>query len=205
MLASTFRRLMPTRSSSDTSAVDLEVVARPELRDALEQGVVFDRIAVAQVAGDADRVRNAPDAGMGQDRLDFRREDQLPLHARVKERLDSDAVPHDVGLVRTPVVHGEGEHPDETLQAFDPVLEEAVEHYFGVGLGAERVAALDQLLPKLTVVVDLTVEHEHRSVLRVGHGLAAFVREIDDLEPPVAERDALVDESARLIRPTVPY
>ena len=58
---------------------------------------------------------------------------------------------------------------------------------FGVGLGAERVAAGLEIAAQLAMVVDLAVEDDPHRAVFVGHRLIA-AGAIDDGQAPVAER-----------------
>ena len=59
----------------------------------------------------------------------------------------------------------------------------------------QRVAAGEQLLAQLGVVVDLAVEDDDDGAVLVGHRLRA-AGDVEDREPPVAEADAVADVEA---------
>jgi hypothetical protein len=80
-------------------------------------------------------------------------------------------------------MYGEGEHSTEMLGRLVAVLLVQMDDDFGIGVGGERVSPANQVLPKLAIVVDLTIEHDGDGpILIVDRLVAPF--EIDDAEPP---------------------
>lgn len=103
------------------------------------------------------------------------------------ERLDPEPVTaqyHAAGVV---LGHGEGEHADQVLDAFVPPLGVGLEEHFRVGVGEEAVAQAFEPSAQLTVVVEAPVEDGRDPQVGVGHRLGAALREVDDLQPAVAQ------------------
>ena len=73
---------------------------------------------------------------------------------------------------------------------------------FGVAAGGELVTAAEQFLAELRVFVELAFEGDPDVVLLVGHRLPA-AGDVDDREPPRAERDARLDVDVLVIRTAV--
>ena len=80
----------------------------------------------------------------------------------------------------------EGEHAVELLDAGVAVLFVGVDDGFGVGLGAEAMAAGLELAAELAMVVDLAVEDDPDRAVFVGHRLLA-AGPVDDRQAPVTE------------------
>jgi hypothetical protein len=66
---------------------------------------------------------------------------------------------------------------------------ERLEQHLGVGRGEEPVPGGLELGTQLAVVVDQPVEHGREPQLGIDHRLRAPLGKIQDLEPPVPERD----------------
>ncbi len=110
------------------------------------------------------------------------------------ERLLPCPVAREEELSRPRVVEREREHSVQALEdALSPLLEAAEDH-LGVGGAPERAPLPAQLLAKLDVVVDLAVEDELEKAVLRGEGLRRRLRQIDDREAPVPEREERVRE-----------
>ena len=74
----------------------------------------------------------------------------------------------------------------------------------GLGVGARAVAMAGgfELRPDVGVVVDLAVEDDPDRAVLVRHRLMAG-RQIDDAQPPVAERRPIVDEFTGVVWPAM--
>ena len=66
------------------------------------------------------------------------------------------------------------------------------QHDLGIAGASERKARITQLTADLEVVVDLSVEDSRVAAIDRCHGLVALAGQIDDREPPVAQRDTAV-------------
>ena len=153
-----------------------------------------------EVRGPRRLVRAGRDARRVQ-RLDLACVQQRPvgLHA-VVERLHPEPIP---GREKRPgplVPDGEGEHPDQPVQAGIAPPEIRGQHDLGVGAAGVRVVG--QFRPKLDVVVDLAVEVDPHGTVGRGHRSVPGGRQVDDREPVVAEPDRAlgVDVDAGVVR-----
>src|SRR5262249_17032749 len=93
------------------------------------------------------------------------------------------------------------EHPIELPDALDPILRVHGEDNLGIRGRPKRVPQLDELGPKLDVVIDLAVEDDR---IRPGRHRLMTGLEVDDRQPLEPEPDAPCDEHAVGIRPTMP-
>ena len=153
------------------------------------------------VVGKPDRI----DARVHVARRDERRqgggEAQALAVLHVVERLDAEAVAGEHEPARVPLVDGEGEHAVEALRRVVPPGVPGLEDHFGVARGEEPVALGLELGAQLLVVIDAAVEHERQAELGIDHRLLAALGQVDDLEPPVAERHAPARHDAFRVRP----
>src|SRR5205085_4831690 len=115
-----------------------------------ERQVVMERVPV-------DRAR---DPRMPQQRLDLRREHELPAALPVIERLLAEPVARDEEPAPARVPDGEREHAGERLDAALAVLLEEMHDRLGVAPRPESMAARFEPGAELAVVVDLPVEDE---------------------------------------------
>ena len=86
----------------------------------------------------------------------------------------------------------DSEHPVQRPYAVDALLLVLTQDHLGVGLGPKGVTASPQSLAKLTVVVDLTVVHQHHAAVVAHHRLMPARREVDDRQSPLAQHDIAV-------------
>ena len=190
-------------------ALEERLVERREL----EAQVLLERVLVerALVGG---VLQDALDLG-GEDEL---RAGRALLH-RVVERLDAEEVARAEELAGGAVPDGEREHAAQAVEHALAPGEVAREQHLGVRARLELPALGLELRAQVAVVVDLAVEHDGVVALRGGrlraragravghergggdgggmiagrahHGLVAAL-EVDEREPPVPERDAVV-------------
>ena len=66
-----------------------------------------------------------------------------------------------------------------------------MDEHLGVGAAMERVALGLQLAPQLHKIVNFAVEHNDDAFVLVGHGLRARVGQVQNGQPPEAQRDAV--------------
>ncbi len=134
-----------------------------------------------------------------QDRLDLRREQQLPLGDAVVQGLDAEPVPREEQALLAPVPDGEREH---ALQRLDAALRLfLVEVHDGLGVAAGPVAMAVRLEAGAQggVVVDLAVEGDPDPLVLVRHRLLA-ARDVHDGEAAVGEADRPVDPEPFAVR-----
>ena len=168
-----------------------EVVPRFQRVDAFEHRQRRDGVAEREVADDRLQVRLRVDQPAGEDRLRLRGEEQQVAGPRVQQRLDAEPVTGEQQPRAPRVPHAEREHPVEVREQRRRVAVAflvAVHQHLGVGLGAETVAAAQQRLAQVEVVVDLSVEREPDALVLVRHWLPAGLRQIDDRQPSMAQR-----------------
>ncbi len=113
------------------------------------------------------------------------------------ERLDAHPISNQVQhrLPRIPgVVNADGEHAVEALDAVDAPLFVSVQQHFGIGMvRPPRVLTESlELAAHVGVVVDLAVVSERNRSCRVHHRLSGRVGQVDDRQPAMTERGALV-------------
>ena len=96
----------------------------------------------------------------------------------------------------------ECEHAAQMLDERRAVLFVEMDRDLDVALGPESMSPGFQSGPQLTVVVDLTVQHDRNVRIFVVDGLVS-VRDTDDAETPHAEPDTGLQEEAAIIGATV--
>ena len=174
---------------AELAAAETQGLPRQELADFLEDAQGGRDVVEGQVEPEGLPVDPLLDGGVLQDRLDFRGEEEGAAVMPPDEGLDADSVAAQDERVHPLVPDGKGKHAGEPARALDPLLLVEVDDDLAVRVRAETVAAVFQLLAKLRVVVDLSVENEPDRPVLVGHGLAARLGEIDDGESTVPEPD----------------
>ena len=137
-------------------------------------------------------------ARVAQQRLELRGEGQRAGVRPPVQRLDPVRVPGQHQPAAGGVPHGDREHASQPLdEARAPLLVE-VDQHLRVAAGDEPVAAGEQLLAQLAVVVDLPVlDHVDRAVL-VGDRLVA-ARHVDDRQPPRGQAHRARDHRALVV------
>src|SRR5262249_20784464 len=136
----------------------------------------------------AAEVELTADAGMRENRPELGAEDQPAAQLRVVERLLAHTITGEKKDLATLVPQREREHAVEVSDAVLAEILPRMDKHFGVGAGRETMAASDQTLAQLDVVVDLAVQHRpDRGVLVRNRLVAGF--EIDDRQAPLPQRD----------------
>jgi hypothetical protein len=126
---------------------------------------------------------------------------RVPL-LEVEEGLLAEGIPGKKQLLAAPVGDGERKHATELRRQLLPPLAVPVEQDFSVRIGAELVAARDQLVTKLEVVVNLPVEVDDELSVIGAHGLMAL-GQIDNRQTAVSEREPAVVPERAVIRPSM--
>src|SRR5262249_26295561 len=95
----------------------------------------------------------------------------------------------------------EREHAEKALDAARPPGVVRLEDDLGVALGEEAIALLLERAAQVAEIVDAAVEHDREAERRIEHRLLAGRREVENAQPPVAERDRALREISGSIRP----
>ena len=127
---------------------------------------------------------------------------------RIIEWLDAETIARQMQPPLSAVPQREGEHtntaPQRRLQA--PLFDRGQDH-FGIGMAAEAMPQRFQFAAQLGKVIDLAVVGDDEPTACRNHRLVAFLRQVDDRQPLVAERHPRrrIDPRAGGIRPAVPH
>jgi hypothetical protein len=118
------------------------------------------------------------------------------------ERLDAQPVAGEHETSGPALVQREREHPVEVVDApcTPPVV--GLEDHLRVRVRTEPVTDRLELRPQLPVVVDAPVEDDGEPELVVQHGLCPGLRQIDDLESVMEQRERALLPGARAVRAT---
>ena len=123
------------------------------------------------------------------------------------ERLDAERVACGKDRLLGCVPYNEGEHADETAEGGRAPLRQRSEQHLGIGLAAEEMSGRLELVAQLDVVVDLTIVDDPVALIGIGHRLPGRVGQVDDAEPPMAQRhragNAVEYPPAGSVRPAV--
>ncbi len=103
------------------------------------------------------------------------------------QRLLAGAIARERQLARSLVPDRQREHAVELVDRAIAELLEEMHDDFGVGVRSELVAARDQALPDLAIVVDLAVEDQLHGAVLVADRLVGGGAQIDDAEAAEAE------------------
>ena len=174
--------------------IEHRVVRRRKHHDVLEERIEPTvGLGPVQIIRDRLAVRT-PRNGVGQDRLDLAREDQLAVDETVVQRLFPESVPRQEELAHRRFIERERPHPVELMDALRSPFEVRGQDDLGVGPGAERVSLRLQRLPDLAKVEDFAVERDNHAAAPalVDHRLATQLAQVDDRKPSMPEADVLV-------------
>jgi hypothetical protein len=169
------------------AAADAAGCGRRQLARLLEDGARLGHVAQREVLFHRQRVDVAPQAAMGQQRLQFGAEQQRAVvQQRVVHGLDAQAVArHEEGL-RLRSHSAKANMPRKRLTQSSPQDSQACTMTLGVALGVEHMAQGLQFGDQFLVVVDLAVEDDdHRAVFVEQRLLAGG--DVDDGQAPVAQ------------------
>ena len=174
-------------------------VGRRQFERLFKDGAWLGHITQREVLFNGQRVHLAFEPAVGQQRLQFRAEEQVPVvEHRVIHRLDRHAVAcHEKGLFVS-VPQRKREHAAE---AFDTGLAPSfpsVHDAFGVTLGMEDVTQRLQLRDQVLIVVDLTIEHHHHGTVFVEQRLLSRGH-IDDGQATVSQAHARLEVQAAFV------
>ena len=113
---------------------------------------------------------------------------QHAIEGRVEQRLLAEPVAGEQQAPLPQVANRKREHAVEVIDAVVAVLFVGVNDRFGVGLGAELMAAGLELAAQFAVVIDFAVEDDPDGSVFVGHRLLAS-GPVDDGQSPVTESE----------------
>ena len=174
-----------------------------QLLRAGENRAWLGHVAKREVLLDRTRIDLAPKAGVHQQRLEFRSEQQRAVGQHgVEERLHAQPVARHEQRLAIPIVEREREHAAEAIHASLAPGLPRVDDHLGVAARVEHVPEGLQLRNQFLVVVDLPVEdHDHRAVLVVERLLTRG--DVDDRQAPMAEAHAGLEVQALTVRAAV--
>ena len=125
----------------------------------------------------------------GQKLLDLRAEREDPWSLRVVQWLDAEPIHAEHESPGADIEDRESPHSIESSEALEAPLAVGMEHHLGISARLKSVAASDELLAKLEVVVDLAVERQKHRPIRDRHRLGAGSGQVEDREAAVAKVD----------------
>ncbi len=165
-----------------------------QLADALEEGLLQNGILEGEILLQGLGIEPLFIGRMGQDALDFRGEDEAALRVARRDGIVKWLYPEGIpgreeGLIPF-VPDGKGEHAPQALRELLAPLLVPMEQHLRVPLAGETVPGGQELQPKLLIIIDFPVEHQHLVPGFVHHGLDAAAR-VDDGKPPEAESRAI--------------
>src|SRR5262249_55396487 len=128
---------------------------------------------------------------------------QSSLGHAVAERLDSHPIAGEQEPARPCIPDRQPEHAAEAGNGPEAPFLVAMHNHFGIAPGRELMTAGDELTTKLSVVVDLAVEHRpDRLILVVDRLMSAS--QVDDAQPTHAQADAGLQPVTGVIWSTMP-
>ena len=129
-------------------------------------------------------------------------EDEDVTDAAVVERLDPETVAREHEPALVPVPDRSAEHAAQVGGEVGAVPLVEMREHLRVATAGERVAVAAESLAKVAVVVQLSVLDRRTVPLFVRERLVAAL-DVDDAEPPDAERDSRLLENAAVVRAAV--
>ena len=177
---------LPVRARPRATAIDLEVLARPELLDVFEKGALEERRVKMEILVEPRGIDVARDARALKERFNLAGEDDALAVVVVVELLHAERIAREdqAALTRVPV--REREDARDVLERARSVAPQEMKERLGVRRPPKTHALRLEPRAKLRVVVRLPVVRDGAAV--VGeHRLLAGRREIDDREATVAE------------------
>ncbi len=191
-----------------TRMLELDEGARRQLVNAAIDRVRRGHARLAQVQAQRVAIDSAVEARIAAQRLEFGCEYQRVADPAVIERLLADPVARERQHPRRAVPQREREHAGRAPQRrLDTPCDDRRDQHLAVGVAAPRRCAPCTLefRAQFAMVVDFAVEDDDVATARGCHRLSAVHRQVDDREPPVAERDAglRIDPDPLPVRPAM--
>jgi hypothetical protein len=178
-------------------AIDHLVVSRQQLADSPKERALAEYVLERQIIVDRFGISLSLDLGVPEKSLDLRGEQQAVMANVVVQRLDAEVVTRREQAPVPPIVQQEGKHAVQSANALGAVLGVQPQDHLGIGGRPERVPLGAKLVPKLHVIVDLTIKHNGEAVDL--HRLMAG-SQVDDGETLVIKAQRSVQEGAFVIR-----
>lgn len=137
----------------------------------------------------------------GQQRLDFRGEQQPLALAGVEQRQNADPIPNQQQALAVFVPQRDGELAVQVLDEIIAILLVVMDDDFGVAVRAETVPRFQQDLAQFDVIENFAVERDPNGPVLVGHGLSA-AGEVDDTKASMAQSNPTmgIEVDAAVIR-----
>ena len=126
-----------------------------------------------------------------------------PAVDAVVEGLDAERVPGAEQFARPGVPDGDGVHAAEPVYHVLADQGVGLEQHLGVAVGPQGDPLLPQFGGQFDVVVDLPVEEHPEAAVGRPHRLMPGQRQVQDRQPPEAERDIRVRVHAIVVRPAM--
>src|SRR5439155_7045897 len=138
------------------------------------------------------------------DPLDLRTDQDFLFSFAIKERLNSAAVSRSQKPAIAGIPYNKGEFSIEPMDKIHTMLLVEMNDDFGVRMGAETMALIDQFFSQLFVVVNFTIESDADGAVLVVERLVSLL-EVDDAQANMAEGECATVEQciARAIRTAV--
>ena len=169
-------------------------VTRRQLADTLEEKGVAGVVGQQQELIEAGLVHLRHELCVAEESLRLGGEEQQRAAPVPVERLDAEAVAHEVDGLRVEVDEREGEHAVHPLDhAVDAVLPVEVEQHLGVGPATEAVAARFEVDEVVEGVVGLAVVDDEDAAVGRAHRLVASGGRVEDGQP--VEADTALERS----------
>ncbi len=200
------RRLLrqaPPAAGVAAGAIDSEHRAGQDVAHAREQGEGRRNVVVGKVVLQRGQIERGTAWQRGEHGLDLGAEQYLPAVVVHEQRLDADAVAHQMqpGIFWiAPIPDSDGEHAVEPRQEAQPFAFIQPQQHFGIAvIGVEAHAPALRLSAQFHMVENLAVLHQGDSPVVADEGLVT-TGEVDDGEPSVANRHARSAKCAAVIR-----
>src|SRR5216683_2945842 len=120
----------------------------------------------------------------------------------IVKRLYPESVARDEQFAFCLVPDGEGKHTSKVFHACCTILFIKMQDCLGVAVGAVDVSALFEEGAEVGMIIDLTVVGDLKRAVFVCHRLMTG-RDINNTQAPMPQPNAVVNEQALIIRPTV--
>ena len=163
--------------------------AAPQTMHILEERPCTRDVAEHQVLLQCLRAKPGRAPQAGEHGLDLRGEDQRVAASSVEQRLDPQMISRQQDSLALHVVNREREHAVQFSHKVVAELLVRMDEPFGIAVRSKAMAALEQALCQLSVVLDVAIESDPDGSILVGEGLRATVN-VDDAQTAVSEADS---------------